>query len=319
MNIPSFYLEPAHVEVDFADLSYVRNAVFVEGQGISADVEFDELDPRCHHVLARDEQGKPIGAGRLSPEGQIGRMAVLVNWRYQGVGKSILRTLIEKARSLGLARVTAHAQVTALGFYEAFGFASEGEPFIKAGIPHLAMQLTLEPLNKLVRSTAKPQAISIEAKKLDSVESVLDATQQLILQSRRQLCIFSRDLDYAIFGQQQIVEDLKQFALNNRNGLIQIIIQESENLQRQGHPILVLAQRLTSFFLIRTPMETEDVQYPSAFVISDTQGYLFRQLGNRYQGHWSPNLPARNRQLREVFDNVWQRARPCTEFRVLGL
>jgi predicted GNAT family N-acyltransferase len=319
MNIPSFYLEPAHYEVDVEVLRFLRNRVFVEEQGISPELEFDELDPHCHHVVARDDQGKPIGTGRLSPQGQIGRMAVLKEWRHQGVGKSILRTLIEKARSLGWAKVTVNAQVTACGFYQAFGFSLEGEPFIKAGIPHQAMQLMLQPLEKPDRSDPSPRLASVEAKRLDGVEFVLAATQQLILQSRRQLCIYSRDLDYAIFGQKQIVEALKQFALNNRNSMVQMIIQEPENLQRQSHPVLALAQRLTSYFLIRAPLEVEDIQYPSTFVISDTQGYLFRQLGNRYQGHWSPNLPARNRQLREEFDNVWQRSRLCTEFRALGL
>lgn len=319
MNIPSFYLEPANYAVDFEAIHYLRNLVFVEEQQIPPDVEFDELDRQCHHVIARDAECRPIGTGRLSPEGKIGRMAVTQEWRRQRVGESLLHALIEKARNLGLTTVTANAQLTALGFYEKFGFIQEGETFMEAGIPHQAVRLMLEPLNRPVRPLPSPKEPSVEALRLETVESALAATLRLITGARRQLCIYSHDLEYNLYGQNDIVEVLKQFALRNRNSTVQIIIQDPASLQSQTHPVLELAQKLPSYFLIRTPMEAEDLQYLSAFVINDDDGYLFRLLGNRYEGHWSPNLPARNRQLREEFERVWQRSRPCTEFRALGL
>ncbi|MDD1621995.1 MAG: GNAT family N-acetyltransferase [Methylococcaceae bacterium] len=319
MNIPNYYLEPANYQVDFEDLHYLRNLVFVEEQQIPPEVEFDELDRQCHHFIARDVERRPIGTGRLSPEGKIGRMAVLQEWRSQRVGESLLRALIEKARNQGLTKVSAHAQLAALGFYEKCGFTREGEVFMEAGIPHQAVQLMLEPLAQPKRPPPKPRESSVEAQRLETVESALAATLQLIMNARRQLCIYSRDLEYWLYGQNDIVEALKQFALRNRNATVQIIIQDPASLQSQTHPVLELAQKLPSYFLIRAPLETEDLQYLSAFVINDFDGYLFRLQGNRYEGHWSPNLPARNRQLREEFERVWQRSRPCTEFRALGL
>jgi predicted GNAT family N-acyltransferase len=319
MNIPSFYLEPANYPLDFEDLHYLRNLVFVLEQQIPPEVEFDELDRQCHHFIARDVEGRPIGTGRLSPDGKMGRMAVLREWRGHGVGASLLRTLIEKARKLGLTTVTANAQLTALGFYEKYGFIQEGEIFLEAGIPHQAVRLMLEPLAQPARPTPKPREASVEALRLDSLESALDASLQLITRSRRQLCIYSRDLEYSLYGQNEMVEALKQFALSDRNAAVRIIIQDPASLQNQTHPVLELTQRLPSYFLIRAPLEAEDIKYLSAFVINDREGYLFRLLGDRYEGHWSPNLPARNRQLREEFERVWQRSRPCTEFRALGL
>lgn len=319
MEITSFYLEPANYAVDFEDLRYVRNLVFVVEQQIPLEVEFDELDRQCHHFIARDFQCRPIGTGRLSPEGKIGRMAVLHEWRRQRVGESLLRTLVEKARSLGLTKVTANVQLAALGFYEKFGFTKEGETFLEAGIPHQATRLMLQALNKPVRPIPKPRDTSVQAMRLETIESTLAATLQLIIRSRRQLYIYSRDLEYTLYGQNEIVEALKQFVLRNSNSSVQIIIQDPASLRSQVHPVLELAQRLTSHFLIRAPVEAEDLKYLSAFVINDYDGYLFRLLGNRYEGHWSPNLPAQNRQLCEEFERVWQRSRPCTEFRALNL
>lgn len=319
MNIPSFYVEPANFDADVEELHFVRNQVFVLEQHIPPEVEFDQLDRQCHHVIARDEDRKPIGTGRLSPDGQIGRMAVSVEWRRQRVGASLLGALLEKARKLGLSNVTASAQVRAVGFYQKHGFVPEEQPYLSAGIMHQLLRLNLQPRAPAVRPLPKVRDESVQAERLDSLESAVAASLQLIGQSRRQICIYSRDLEYAVYGHKDIVQALKQFALQNRNAMVQIIIQEPASLHSSGHPVLDLAQKLTSYFLLRTPVECEDLQYSSAFMVSDLGGYLFRLQGNRYEGHWSPNLPAQNRQLREEFERVWQRSRPCTEFRALGL
>ncbi|MCQ8103768.1 GNAT family N-acetyltransferase [Methylomonas sp. SURF-2] len=319
MQITDYYLEPANHAADFADLRLIRQEVFVDEQGIAPDIEFDELDRHCHHVIARDRQSRPIGTGRLTADGKIGRMAVLRDWRGQRVGQSLLRFLLEKARRLGLETVSANAQLAALDFYRKAGFVAEGEVFMEAGIPHQIMRLSLQPLDNTVRRAAKPAPESVPAMRLETLESASAATLQLINDARRQLTIYSRDLEYSLYGQAEIVEALKQLALRNRGGGVSIIIQEPANLRGQTHPVLELAQRLTSHFQIRAPVESEDLQYQSAFVLNDNGGYLFRLLGNRFEGHWSPNLPPKNRSLLEEFERVWQRSRPCSEFRALGL
>lgn len=319
MDIPNFYLEPANYQSDFEDLHYVRNLVFVVEQQIPVALEFDELDQQSYLFMARDMERQPIGTARLSPEGKLGRMAVLPEWRGQGVGQSLLRAVIEKARNLNLPKITAHAQLNALGFYEKAGFIKVGEVFSEVGIPHQVVQIPLQPIEKSERPARKPRPETVEAVRLETMDATLAATLQLINTARRRLYIFSRDLELPLYANKEIVEALKQFALRCHDGGVQIIIQEPINLQTQLHPVIELAQKLSSYFLIRTPLENEDLQYLSAYVANDSDGYLFRLVGNRYEGVWSPNLPSRNRQLREEFERVWERSRPCTEFRTLNL
>lgn len=320
MAIPNFYLEPANYAVDRDDLHAVRQAVFVIEQQIPSDIEFDPLDSICHHVIARDLQSRAIGTGRLTADGKIGRMAVLREWRGQGVGASLLRSLLEKAQKLGLTQVSASAQLQAVGFYQRFGFRAQGEGFMQAGIAHQAMSLALQTLAQpTVRTPARPRPASVEAMRVEGIESALAASQQLIAQARRQLYLYSRDLEPALYADKTTLATLKQFVLGNRNSMVHIIIQQPEQLRNRHHPLIELAQKLPSYFLLRTPLEAEDLQYLSAFVTNDRDGYLFRLQGDRYEGHWSPQLPSRSRQLREEFERVWQRSRPCTEFRALGL
>jgi len=120
----------------------IRFTVFVEEQRVPADLEMDENDAESLHALAYAD-GRAIGTGRLLPDGHIGRMAVLKEWRGQGAGRAMLRRLIEAARQRGHPQVALSAQVHALEFYRAEGFEPEGAVYEEAGIPHQAMRRTL--------------------------------------------------------------------------------------------------------------------------------------------------------------------------------
>lgn len=123
----------------------VRESVFVGEQGVPLELEWDEWDEPSEHAIAFDAQGRAIGTARLLPRGAIGRMAVLKDWRGQGVGSCLLEAVLGRARHRSLVRVTLHAQTHAAGFYRRFGFSERGEEFFEAGIPHVEMMLSLFP------------------------------------------------------------------------------------------------------------------------------------------------------------------------------
>ena len=122
-------------------LTSVRREVFVVEQGVDESEEWDGLDPDCRHFLAVDGGGCPIGTARLTPSGQIGRMAVLQEWRGRGIGARLLTLAVDVARRADYEAVFLHAQSHAVGFYERAGFEVTGEAFMEAGIEHRAMVL----------------------------------------------------------------------------------------------------------------------------------------------------------------------------------
>lgn len=130
-------------ERDGEALRHVRIAVFCIEQDVPAELEWDGIDGRCEHALAVDAGGRAIGCGRLLPDGHIGRMAVLREWRDRGVGGALLEHFIALARERGHAVARLNAQTRAIPFYEAHGFAATGDEFDDAGIPHRAMSLAL--------------------------------------------------------------------------------------------------------------------------------------------------------------------------------
>ena len=121
----------------------VRDAVFIVEQKVPVALEWDAWDARCDHALALDAQSSPVGTARLLPDGHLGRMAVLAEWRGQGVGRALALALLAKARERGMRRIVLHAQTYAAGFYRKLGFEEFGAEFEEAGIAHIAMSLVL--------------------------------------------------------------------------------------------------------------------------------------------------------------------------------
>jgi predicted GNAT family N-acyltransferase len=127
---------------DWPEVLALRTRVFVEEQGVPAEIEQDEHDATAVHALARDDAGRVVATGRLLVRGGravIGRMAVDASVRGRGHGAAVLDELHRQARRLGLAEVELHAQLTARRFYERAGYVAVGEEYEEAGIPHVTM------------------------------------------------------------------------------------------------------------------------------------------------------------------------------------
>jgi len=147
MSLPTgFKVRPASWQRDLAQLQELRRTVFIVEQQVPESLEWDEFDAVSLHALALDVHDRAIGTGRLLPDGHIGRMAVLHEWRGRGVGGTILEFLVDCARRQGHAVLHLNAQTHAIGFYERHGFITHGEEFQDAGIPHRHMTHKLKTL-----------------------------------------------------------------------------------------------------------------------------------------------------------------------------
>lgn len=121
----------------------IRETVFVIEQGVPPDLEIDERDAICIHVLALID-GNPAGTARLDvlKKGKIGRLAVLPKFRRLGLGRLIMAEIESIGCGHKLPHLWCHAQRTAVPFYQSLGYGITGPEFLEAGIFHCKMQKT---------------------------------------------------------------------------------------------------------------------------------------------------------------------------------
>ncbi len=127
---------------DKDSLARIRRRVFIEEQNVPEDMEWDEYDDSATHFLASLDN-RVIATARLKTDGQIGRMAVLAEYRNKGIGSELLHFILLTARHQKLKKAYLHAQVSAVPFYKKHGFTTHGHVFYEANIPHQDMSKKL--------------------------------------------------------------------------------------------------------------------------------------------------------------------------------
>jgi predicted GNAT family N-acyltransferase len=117
---------------------HVRNQVFVKEQNVPVELEIDGFDDNAIHVLAWDNKNV-IGTGRMMPDGHMGRICVIKSHRGIGIGRFIVKTLIDTAEKMNFLKVWLASQCRVTGFYKELGFVETGKVFDDAGIDHIKM------------------------------------------------------------------------------------------------------------------------------------------------------------------------------------
>ncbi len=308
-------------------LQAIRGAVFIEEQGVPKEIEWDGEDDVSHHFMAINEAGQRVGCGRLLPSGRIGRMAVLPEFRGQGIGRQILDAAIARACELGFRRVTLHAQKAVVDFYRKAGFLPEGGEFSEAGIPHQAMALELPipfeaqtdvPRVEVRQEAAPAEAQEAEFHQYDGESESVDGLLSFLATPSRTVRIYSQELDHALFDRADVTDALSAFVRHGPPARAQILIHSSSSIVSRGHQLLELARRLDSKIEIRK-VPGELATDRASFVLADERGYYLLPDHREYQAMANAFDPVQAERLAERFDYLWDRSEADPDLRVLRL
>ena len=114
----------------------IRRKVFIEGQDVPEDIEYDEFDKGDSadvlHFIGL-VNGEPSAAGRLTIFDdylKVERIAVLDEARGLGLGKLMVQTVLEECSRYPGRRIGGHAQLAVREFYESLGFRAVGDVFV---------------------------------------------------------------------------------------------------------------------------------------------------------------------------------------------
>jgi len=126
-------------------LYMIREKVFIEEQKVTSQLEWDGMDEEAIHFLAFKNE-KAIGCARafvIENYMQLGRMAVLKEYRGEGIGTALLEKAMTTAKLNELSVIYISAQCQAIDFYKKFGFEITSDIYLDAEIPHRDMKLEL--------------------------------------------------------------------------------------------------------------------------------------------------------------------------------
>ena len=142
MDIGAIEIKTVRYQDFLVPIKEIRTLVFQQEQSVSAELEFDGLDAIATHFLAYVE-GEAVGTARIreidADTAKIERLAVLSEYRKQGVGKRLMESALFTIARQNKSTAIVHAQAYIAQLYQQLGFSIVGDKFTEAGIPHVKM------------------------------------------------------------------------------------------------------------------------------------------------------------------------------------
>ncbi len=151
---------------------------------------------------------------------------------------------------------------------------------------------------------------------LESLSDNRAAADHLAGEVRRELLVFSRDMDPNVLNRGEWLEAVRQFVIRSRHTQLRVLVIDPTRAIREGHGLVRLGQRLSSHIHLHRVNE-DHADRADCFIVADDLAYLYRPNAARWEGRWSTRSGADARQLRQDFDDMWQRSLPEPEFRKL--
>ena len=298
-----------------ASIRDIRQQVFIEEQKVPPELEWDETDEIADHYLAVLPDNTPAGVARLfstlEETGHIGRMAILPQYRGQGIGEALLRHLIAESADR-FAELRLSAQEHAIPFYQRSGFHVCSGVYDDAGIPHFDMRslapgLAAEGLGSrdrpmILGSDTDSWLFDTEARLLGLMDSVVGQAGQRIW----------------LYDRHRFRELISALARRHRLSEVRLLIHDDKPLVKRRHTLVELMRRLPSRMELRLVNEDYPVE-DQPFIIADREGVVYRHDFYKPEGFAKFSDGGRVKLLSENFQRMWDAARPSLELRELPL
>ncbi len=136
--------------------------------------------------------------------------------------------------------------------------------------------------------------------------------------ARRELLIFSRDLDPDLYDQGPFLDEVQRIALATPHLPVRALVREPRVPAMAGHRLIELARQLASRIAIRRVGEDFRDRL-DAFLIADARGYCLRRQADRPEALVEYAAPAEARRLRAEYERIWEQSDADTELRRLHI
>lgn len=283
-------------------LQQIRQKVFVEEQAVAENLEWDEFDASYQHLLAAtgSDPVEVAGCCRISPQGKIGRVAVLPQYRGLNLGAELMAEALNYCKELDL-NPSLDAQIQATDFYRNLGFIATGQPFDDADIPHIHMVMG-----------SMPDDLTQQDKVIRTESQIQNSGYWRLFNQNisRQLDICCEDLTHPLLNDTEFTQSLSKFLRSNRHAHLRLLMGRAIP-QISDHPLIKLHQRLSS----KISIKVLDDDCPNLMLCDKTRWF-------KTEGHQSVlnfNDRAGTKQKQDDFECLWRQGKTSIETRRLHL
>jgi predicted GNAT family N-acyltransferase len=135
-----------HDSTDYQKMVQLRLDILRKPLGLHFTAE-DLAKEKDDILIAAFEEDSILGCCLLTKTDpktvRLRQMAVAGSLQGKGIGRQMMQFAETVARDYGNEKITMHARVNALGFYEKLGYAKNGPEFIEVTVPHYVMEKRL--------------------------------------------------------------------------------------------------------------------------------------------------------------------------------
>ncbi len=157
-----------------------------------------------------------------------------------------------------------------------------------------------------------------EPARLDTQDALAGAIAALCDATGRDLMVYVPRPDAPLWSSAGVVDALRGFVTARSQRQVLLLFGHPETLARDHAPLVTIAQRLPSLILLRAADPDFARPAEQAFVASDRGQMLLFDSGDRLAATRT-DAGERVRPLVARFGEAWERARPLSELRALGL
>lgn len=165
---------------------------------------------------------------------------------------------------------------------------------------------------------AEQSSVSKDLWLINGIEDFRFYSRELLHLSRRHVSLLTYDLNELIYGTSEFAEAISAFSRSSRHTQVQILIKDTKHAIETGHPLVRLAQRLSSKIILRK-MTVEPTNKDMAFIVGDADKLFYQNDHRVYRGFFNSNAAREVKPLKEEFNYLWQYAEPEPEFQLLHI
>ncbi|MDO3722502.1 GNAT family N-acetyltransferase [Marinobacter sp. chi1] len=313
----SWQLAPGHIRD-------IREQVFIREQRVPPELEWDDTDEIADHYLAVLPGNTPAGVARLfgtpGETAHIGRMAILPEFRGQGIGEALLRHVMNDA-AVSHPEIVLSAQEYAIPFYQRSGFHVCSDLYDDAGIPHVDMRcLSPDLVSQFLKDRSTPHILGEDDTSwlFSEEKHMLSLMDSVAGQARQRIWLYDRFLEHELYDRFRFRELISQLARRHRLSEVRLLIHDDKPLVKRRHRLVELMRRLPSKIELRLTSDDHPSE-DQPFLLADREGVVFRHDFYKPEGVAKFSDSGRVKLLSENFQRMWDAGRSSLELRELPL